>query len=70
MVLINFPRKRIQFEDDVVVVFDNKNQEVYRGLEDYEPNKRGDWVWDQSIQGYKLFSNDKFAGWVKYCLDI
>ena len=33
---------RIEFEDDLVAVFDGKT-EVYRGMEDYEPCKREAW---------------------------
>ena len=57
-------RKRIEFEDDVVVVYDDDEDEVYKGLEDYEPMRDESWKWDNSSQTYRL------GNYRKVCLDI
>ena len=59
-----FKTKRIQYEDDMVVVYDKDGKELYKGMEDYEPHKRELWRWDDSIGGYR------FNGMTKYCMDI
>ena len=38
----SYQRKRIDFEDDIVIVFEDGNQ-IYKGIEDYEPMKDADW---------------------------
>lgn len=53
---------RINYEDDLVVVYDKKGNIIYKGLEDYEPYKREDWRWDESIKGYR------FEDMVKICV--
>lgn len=35
--------KRIQYEDELVVVVDKDGTHIYRGMEDYEPHKRELW---------------------------
>lgn len=57
-------RRRINFDDDLVIVYDEDDREIYRGLEDYEPMKDEPWKWDNESQSYKL---DKYR---KICLDI
>lgn len=57
-------RKRINYDDDVVVVYDGDGNVVYRGLEDYEPNNREAWRWDPEIKAYRL------GDWTKIALDI
>ena len=32
-------RRRVNFDDDLVIVYDEDDREIYRGLEDYEPMK-------------------------------
>jgi len=60
-----YQRKCIDYEDDIVLVFDSDNdEEIYRGLEDYEPMKDSDWIWSQELQAYK------FDHFIKICLDI
>lgn len=54
--------KRIEYEDDLVVVYDEKGAVAYRGIEDYDPNKYLDWRWDASRQCYV------YKGWTKYCI--
>ena len=45
--------KRIDFDDDLVVVIDITNdKEVYRGIEDYEPMKNENWKWNCKEQCY------------------
>ena len=56
--------KRIDFDDDLVVVIDiTNNNEVYRGIEDYEPMKNENWKWNEKEQCYTF---DKYK---KYCLN-
>lgn len=56
--------KRIEFEDDIVVVYDKKKQEIYRGMEDYDPMKYENWLWDEKTRSY-------YSGnFKKICLDI
>ena len=54
--------KRIQYEDDLVVVYDPSGEEIYKGMEDYEPMKDENWKWDM-FHGYYTFN-----GYVKVCL--
>ena len=58
-----FSTKRIQYEDDVVVVYDKNGAALYEGIEDYEPYKRELWRWDDTIGGYRL------NGMTKFCID-
>ena len=57
-------RRRINFDDDLVIVYDEEDNEIYRGLEDYEPMKDEMWKWDNSSNSYLL------DGYRKICLDI
>ena len=54
--------KRIQYEDDLVVVYDPSGEEIYKGMEDYEPMKDENWKWDM-FHGYYTLN-----GYVKVCL--
>jgi len=55
--------KRIEFEDDIVVVYED-GKVIYKGEEDYEPMKYEDWKWDSSKKHYT------FENYIKVCLDI
>lgn len=57
-------RRRIEYEDDIVVVYDENDKVIYKGLEDYEPMKDENWVWNSSMQAYILDS------YIKICLDV
>ena len=57
-------RKRIDFEDDLVTVYDGEN-EVYKGTEDYEPDKDEDWLWDEADKSYYI----KGTNLRKYCYE-
>lgn len=59
-----FKTKRIQYDDDMVVVYDKDGKEVYKGLEDYDPYKDENWRWNDALGGYQC------NGMTKYCLDI
>lgn len=59
-----YQRKQIEFEDDIVIVYDGDDNQIYKGLEDYEPMKDADWKWYNDIQGYK------FQDFLKICIDI
>lgn len=54
--------KRINYEDDLVRVFDKDGNEVYSGMEDYEPMKDEDWKFDKDLGAYRL---DDF---IKVCI--
>jgi len=54
--------KRIDFDDDLVVVYDKDMNVVYKGLEDYEDLKDEDWKFDPSIGAYR------FGEFIKNCL--
>lgn len=49
----NMKKKRIVYEDDFVVVKEGKNV-IYQGIEDYEPMKYEDWVWNEKSKTYKF----------------
>ena len=46
--------KRLEFEDDLVRVFDPNGKEIYSGIEDYEPMKDEDWKFDSAKGLYVL----------------
>lgn len=56
--------KRIDFDDDIVAVYNPQGKVIYKGLEDYDPHKRDDWRWDGS-KGY--YTNPDHPGFVKVC---
>lgn len=57
-------RRRIDYEDDLVIVYDESGKQIYKGIEDYEPMKDEPWKWDNSDQVYK------FKKYIKVCLDL
>lgn len=57
-------RRRIDYEDDLVIVYDESGKQIYKGIEDYEPMKDEPWKWDNSEQVYK------FKKYIKVCLDL
>lgn len=63
-VYTTYNRKRIDFEDDFVIVFDETEQQIYKGIEDYEPMKDADWKWDPSENVYR------FGKYIKICLEV
>lgn len=56
--------KEIEFEDDIVIVYDSNGNELYHGLEDYEPNNREAWVYNERTREYH------FNGMKKICLAL
>lgn len=56
--------KEIEYEDDIVVVYDSNGNELYRGLEDYEPNKYEPWVYNEKTGEYT------YNGMRKVCLAL
>lgn len=44
---------RIDYEDDLVIVYDERGKVIYKGIEDYEPMKDEPWRWDETIKGYR-----------------
>ena len=57
-------RKQIDFEDDLVIVYDENETQIYKGIEDYEPMKDENWQWDPSENVYRF---DKY---IKICLEV
>lgn len=55
-------KRRIDYDDDLVIVYDTKGKIIYKGLEDYEPMKDEPWRWDENIKGYRL------EGMTKVCI--
>lgn len=56
--------KRIEYEDDIVIVYDEAGNIIYKGMEDYEPMKRENWRWNNNKKYYQL------NGYVKVCLEV
>lgn len=54
--------KEINYDDDLVIVYDANGNEIYKGTEDYEPMKDGFWLWDETIKGYRL------DNYIKICI--
>ena len=50
--------KRIEFEDDLVVVRDVNGKVIYKGEEDYEPMRDEDWRFNKSKSLYELEGKD------------
>ena len=46
--------KRIDYEDDVVLVYDDKNNIVYQGIVDYCPYKDEPYTWNEQGGYYEL----------------
>lgn len=61
-------RKRIEFEDDIVITYDEEDNELYRGLEDYEPSRDVNWKWDEASKSYEYVHDGK--KYRKICLDL
>ena len=64
--------KKINFEDDLVVVYDAETgEQIYSGLEDYEGMKDEPWKWDNSLGAYRLEAdvNGKHYSYIKNCVD-
>ena len=59
--LANTKTKRIQYDDDLVRVFNEKGKQVYSGMEDYDPNKDLDWRYDPESGTYKYRNWTKIA---------
>lgn len=50
----DFKSRPIEYEDDVVIVYDSNGKQIYKGIEDYEPMNDGDWKWDEATHSYKI----------------
>jgi len=48
--------KRLEFEDDLVKVYDAFGKVIYSGVDDYEPMKDAPWEFDKSIGAYRFDS--------------
>lgn len=68
MKLPDIPRKKIEYDDDLVIVYSEEDGCVYKGIEDYEPMNDEDWKWDSKLQAYKVtLYNETYY---KICLDV
>ena len=56
--------KKIEFDDDIVVVCDANGNVIYKGMEDYEPFKGSPWVYNRLYNYYEL------NGMTKKCLNL
>ena len=54
---------RLNYEDQVVKVYDANGREIYSGIEDYEPMRDAPWEFDDSIGAYR------FDGYIKDVID-
>ena len=68
MKLPDIPRKKIEYDDDLVVVYSEEDGCVYKGIEDYEPMNDEDWKWDSKLQAYKVTLSKET--YYKICLDV
>lgn len=57
--------KKIEFEDDLVIVYNKLGSVIYKGMEDYEPMRYEDWKWEADKGYYTL--NDEY---IKVCKEI
>lgn len=64
----NFPRRNIEYEDDLVIVYDERGKVIYKGIDDYDPMKYENWKYDRSLKAYILQSSNET--YYKICLDI
>lgn len=65
----NIERRQINYDDDIVIVYDDNEKEIYRGIEDYEPMKDAAWSWENSNRCYRFRDVDGNY-YIKICLDI
>lgn len=56
--------KRIQYDDDIVVVYDEIGKLIFKGMEEDDPYQYCDWQFDEDLGCYTC------NGWKKECLDI
>lgn len=59
--------KHIEYDDDIVVVYEN-GEEIYRGMEDYEPMKDEPWKWNNEEQAY-LLTGPNNKQYKKVCIE-
>lgn len=62
-------RKKIEYDDDLVIVYDENNNAIYKGMEDYEPLNNEDWKWNKKLQAYELQMPDGNI-YTKVCLSV
>lgn len=55
--------RRINYDDDLVVVYNGDGEIEYKGIDDFNPYKDDDWVWDESIKGYRC------GDYIQICID-
>lgn len=61
-------RKRINYEDDIVIVYNPKGEVDYKGIEDYNQYRDADWAWDEEHKYYTHVHDGKT--YYEVCLDI
>lgn len=59
--------KRVNFDDDVVIVYENGKM-VYKGLQDYNPFRDDNWKWNEKEKHYTM--EDGNYKYIEVCLDI
>ena len=58
-----YERKQIEYEDDLVIVYDENENQIYKGIEDYDLMKDENWQWDNLEKIYRC------GDYIKICLD-
>lgn len=61
-------RKRINYEDDIVIVYNPKGEVDYKGIEDYNQYRDADWTWNEEHKYYTHVHDGKT--YYEVCLDI
>ena len=59
-----YPKSRlkpINFDDDFVVVVNDNNEVLYKGIEDDEPMNRENWRWNDKERCYTLGKYKKYC---------
>ena len=54
--------KRINYDDDIVAVYDDKGKKVYEGMLDYSPYQLDDSKWNEKDKNYDLPKGYKMVG--------
>jgi hypothetical protein len=56
-------RGQVNFEDDMVIVFNGNGEVIYKGIEDYEPMNDEPWKYDPTEKVYRL------GEYIKVCIE-
>lgn len=48
----------INFDDDIVAVYNEEGEVCYKGTDDYNPYRYDDWTWKSDLNAYVLFNKE------------